>query len=216
MSRAQRAARVRGLYGIADGTFRPEVPLLDKLDALLRGGCQVVQLRMKTEAAGVVLARCREAVPRCRAAGALCLVNDRADLAVLSDADGVHVGQEDLPVRDARALVGPDRLVGATVRTLAEALAAAADGADYVGFGPLFGTTTKDVKVSPRGLAMLAEVVRGCPIPVIAIGGIDLARIGEVARAGAAGAAVVSAALGPADAAAATRALAAAFEEGRS
>jgi thiamine-phosphate pyrophosphorylase len=201
----------RGLYGIADSGFRADMPVLDKVRAFAAAGAPVVQLRLKRESAAQALQLLREAAPICRAAGCLLVMNDRADLAHLGGADGVHLGNEDLPVAEARALLGPEMLIGATVRTLEEAHAAAQAGASYVGYGPVFGTSTKSLGVPPRGTAMLAEVVRGSPIPVVAIGGIDLARIGDVARTGAAAAAVVSAALGASDPAAAARELAARF-----
>ena len=143
------------------------------------------------------------------------ILNDRPDLAILADADGVHVGQEDLPTAEVRRLVGPARWVGSTVRNLPEALLAAEAGASYVGFGPVFGTRTKVMAVAPRGLDALREVVLGSPIPVVAIGGIGLSNIAAVARTGVSGAAVVSAVLESGDPAAAARELAKLFEGGR-
>jgi thiamine-phosphate pyrophosphorylase len=204
----------RGLYGIADTAFRRDLPLLDKIQAFISAGVGIVQVRAKGDSGRQILASTRQAVALGRQAGIRVVLNDRPDLAKLAQADGVHLGHEDLPVGEVRAWLGPDFLIGATVRTLDEARAAAAAGADYVGFGPIFGTTTKSVGVAPRGLAMLAEVVRGSPIPVIAIGGIDLDRIGSVAATGVAGAAVVSAVLGAADPIAAARDLSARFAAG--
>lgn len=206
----------RGLYGVADGGFRPELPVLAKVRAFVDAGATTVQLRLKEESPRHILELARAALPICRAAGCLLIINDRADLAMLAGADGVHLGEEDLPVVEARQLGGPSLRIGATVRDLEGARAAAGDGADYVGFGPVFGTTTKSVRIAPRGLEALAEVVRGSPIPVVAIGGITLERMGDVARTGAAGAAVVSSALGAADPSAAARELAGRFlSEGR-
>ena len=203
---AARRARLRGLYAIV---ARP-----GEAAAAIAGGAGVVQVRVKDLPAGEILAIARETVALARGR-ALVLVNDRADLALLSGADGVHVGDEDLPVPDARRLLGPDLLVGRTTRTLEEARAAIADGADHVGFGPIFATTTKALSVPPRGLGMLREVAAALGAPVVAIGGIALEGIGDVARAGAACAAVVGAIFGAGDAAANARALAAAFEAGR-
>jgi thiamine-phosphate pyrophosphorylase len=206
----------RGLYGIADGTFRPEVSVLDKVRALVEGGAVCVQLRLKKESPAHVLELARAAAPLCRERGVLFLVNDRVDLAKLAGADGVHLGQDDLPIAEARRLVGEDFWIGATVRTLEEAKRAADEGADHVGFGPMFGTKTKSVGVPPRGLEMLTDVAKNSPLPVVAIGGIDLERIESVARAGAHGAAVVSAALGAPDMRAATQQLAERFRRGQS
>ena len=150
----------------------------------------MVQLRLKSSPAGAILAASRKVVELARGR-ALVLVNDRADLAVLADADGVHVGDEDLPPVEARRIVGEGRLVGRTCRTLDEARAALAEGADHVGFGPVFGSSSKPLPVAPRGLGALREVATALPAPVVAIGGITLESIGAVAEAGAAAAAVI-------------------------
>ncbi|BDG03598.1 thiamine phosphate synthase [Anaeromyxobacter oryzae] len=206
---AARRARLGGLYAIVGGAAA-----VSQAEAAIAGGASVVQVRVKDRPAGEILDIARRIVAL--AAGrALVIVNDRADLALLAGADGVHLGDEDLPVPDARRLLGPDLLVGRTTRTLEEARAALAGGADHVGFGPVFGTRTKVLAVPPRGLATLAEVARALPAPVVAIGGIGLDTISEVARAGAACAAVIDALFGAGDPAANARALAARFEAGR-
>jgi thiamine-phosphate pyrophosphorylase len=146
---------------------------------------------------------------------ALVIVNDRADLAVLAGADGVHVGEEDLPVAAARAVVGPDLLVGRSTRTLEEGLAALADGADHVGYGPIFATASKAIAAPPRGLGALGEVASRLPAPVVAIGGIGLDTIGPVAAAGAAAAAVIGALFDTPEPRRQAAALAAAFAAGR-
>jgi thiamine-phosphate pyrophosphorylase len=185
-----RLARLRGLYVVV-GTAAPGDPV-DQARAALEGGAEVVQVRLKDAPAGEVLEVARRVVDLARGR-ALVLVNDRADLAVLAGADGVHVGDDDLPPADARRVVGPDLLVGRTCRTLGDARAAIAAGADHVGYGPVFVARAKVVDAAPRGLDGLAEVARGLGAPVVAIGGIDEARVGAVAAAGAACAAVVSA-----------------------
>lgn len=203
---AARRARLRGLYAIV---ARPA-----EAAAAVAGGAGVLQVRVKDAPSGEVLRVAREVVALARGR-ALVLVNDRADLALLADADGVHVGDEDLPVAEARRLLGDGLLVGRTTRTLAEARAAVAEGADHVGFGPIFATTTKALAVPPRGLAPLREVAAALGAPVVAIGGIGEATIGEVAAAGAACAAVVAAIFGAGDPVENARRLAGAFEAGR-
>jgi thiamine-phosphate pyrophosphorylase len=180
-----RIARLRGLYAIV-GDDDP----IGHARLAVEGGAGVVQVRMKSSPAGAVLDAAREIVALSRGR-ALVLVNDRADLAVLAGADGVHVGDEDLPVDEVRRIVGPAMLLGRSTRTLAEGRAALASGADHVGFGPMFPTRTKEIAVAPRGLAGLREVAVARGAPVVAIGGITLETIGEVAGAGAAAAAVV-------------------------
>ncbi|MCP3140733.1 thiamine phosphate synthase [Pyxidicoccus xibeiensis] len=206
----------RGPYLLCDDTVLPDVPLVDKAARLVAGGARVVQLRMKRTPPRDALAAAREVAALCRRAGALCLVNDRVDLALLAGADGVHVGDDDLPPEAARELLGPGRLVGVTVRGVEGARVAQAAGADYVGVGPLFGTTTKQVAAPVLGLESFAAVVRDSPLPVVGIGGVGLANIGRVAAAGAHGAAVVSDALLAEDIAERVRLLLAAFERGRS
>ncbi len=183
--RRRRLARLRGLYAIVGD----EDPVANAA-AALDGGASVVQVRLKTTPAGPFLAIARKVVELGRGR-ALVLVNDRPDVAFLAGADGVHVGDEDLPPSDARRIVGEELLVGRTCRTLEEARTALADGADHVGFGPLFGSESKALAVPPRGLAMLREVTAALPAPVVAIGGITLDTIREVAAAGAAAAAVI-------------------------
>ena len=208
-ARSSRLARLRGLYAIVGGAD----PVAQAVEALA-GGASVLQLRVKERPAGEVLAVAERLVALARGR-ALVIVNDRADLAVLAGADGVHVGDEDLPVAAARAVVGPDLLVGRSTRTLADGLAALAEGADHVGFGPIFATATKRIEEAPRGLGMLAEVASRLPAPVVAIGGIGLDTIGPVAAAGAAAAAVIGAIFDGEDPRRRAEALAAAFAAGR-
>jgi thiamine-phosphate pyrophosphorylase len=201
-----RLARLRGLYAIVASPVEAA--------AAIAGGAGVVQVRVKDAPSGEVLRIAREVVAL-GAGRALVLVNDRVDLALLSGADGVHVGDDDLPPEEARRLVGPGLLVGRTTRTLAEARAALAAGADHVGFGPIFATTTKALAVPPRGLDALREVSGGLGAPVVAIGGIEEGTIADVARAGAACAAVIGAIFRAGDPAANARRLADAFVRGR-
>jgi thiamine-phosphate pyrophosphorylase len=203
---AARRARLRGLYAIV---ARPA-----EAARAVAGGAGVVQLRIKDAPAGEILRIARETVALV-GGRALVLVNDRADLALLSGADGVHLGDDDLPVPDARRLLGADLLVGRTTRTLEEARSALAEGADHVGFGPVFATATKALAVPPRGIARLREVCAAAGAPVVAIGGIGEDTIGAVAGAGAACAAVIGALLAGGDPEANARRLTAAFEAGR-
>jgi len=214
MNAYARPSLPRGLYVLCDDTVRPELALAEKAARLLAGGARVVQLRMKRTPIKEALAAAREVVAACRRAGAVCLLNDRVDLALLAGADGVHVGDEDLPPEAARELLGPGRLLGVTVRGLADAHAARAAGADYVGLGPVFGTTTKQVAAPVLGLRGFEAVVRESPLPVVGIGGVKLENIAELAATGAHGGAVASDALLAEDIAERVRRLAAAFDRG--
>jgi len=205
-----------GVYGLCDDTVRPDLPIPRQAALLLEGGIRVLQLRLKRTPARAALAACREAVARCREAGALCLVNDRVDWALLSGAGGAHVGDEDLPPEDARRLLGPSRVLGVTARDAAMARAAAVAGADYVGVGPVFATSTKRVDAPLLGPEGLSAVVRESPLPVVAIGGIGLSTASQVAAAGARMAAVASDLLCHPDLPGRARAVQERFESGRS
>ncbi len=145
---------------------------LDVVRGAVSAGPVAVQIRVKTTdrlAYELTLA----ALPLCRAAGALCLVDDRLGVALAAGADGVHVGADDLPVAAARRVLGPTAVLGATCRNPEAARAAVADGATYLGVGPAFATTTKDGLPAPLGPARIAVIAAAVPdTPVIAIGGI--------------------------------------------
>ena len=182
----------RGLYAVLDDGARPELTLVEQARLLARAGVRVAQVRCKGAVGRVAWESVRDAVDVLRQAGVVALVNDRVDWALLSGADGVHVGDEDLPPAEARRLLGPDRIVGVTVRGAAGAAEAAAAGATYVGLGPVFATRTKEVPAPVMGLERLRSEVQAIPLPVVAIGGIRLEVVSDVARTGVHGVAVVS------------------------
>lgn len=187
---------------------------LDVVRAALAGGAPVVQVRTKTGSDLVRYAFACQVVALCRAAGALCLVNDRVDLSLAAGAGGTHVGADDLPVEVVRRIAGPGHLVGGTARDPVRAAALVAAGADYLGVGPAFATSTKDGLPDPIGPAGVAAVATAVAVPVIAIGGVTAARVPVLRAAGAHGVAVVSAVTAAADPAAATRTLVAALDVG--
>jgi thiamine-phosphate pyrophosphorylase len=152
----------------------------------------VIQLRAKSAPAARVLGLAREIRRRTRDHGVVFLVNDRVDIALLAEADGVHLGQDDLPVQEARRLLPPGSLIGLSTHSEAELRAALTSGADYLGFGPVFATSTKERPAPVRGLADLAAAARFSPLPVVAIGGITVGRAASVRAAGAAAMAVIS------------------------
>jgi thiamine-phosphate pyrophosphorylase len=209
------AAIPAGLYAICDDSVRGELTVRTKAECLLQGGVQILQLRLKRTSPAQALADCRWIATLCRRSGAVCLVNDRVDYALMAQADGVHVGEDDLPVKEARRLLGKGGVVGATVRNLAGAENAKAAGADYVGVGPVLETKTKEVNHPALGIAQLTSIARGSPLPVVAISGISLENIGQIAAAGAHGAAVLSDLLGAVDISSRARELREAFARGR-
>ncbi|GIF73822.1 thiamine phosphate synthase [Asanoa siamensis] len=171
--------------------------------AALAGGAPVVQVRTKTGSDRQRYAFAREVVLLCRADRALCIVNDRVDLALAARADGTHVGADDLPIEVVRRIAGPAHLIGGTARDPVTAAALVTAGADYLGVGPAFATTTKDGLPDPIGPAGVAAVAVAVRVPVIAIGGVTVDRVPALRKAGAHGVAVVSAVSGAADPAAA-------------
>lgn len=159
--------------------------------AFVAGGARLLQVRQKSPGSGALLALLAEIVRDAAPAGAPVIVNDRADLAALSGAAGVHVGQNDLPAAVVRSILGVDRLIGVSTHTPGQVDAAAAGPADYVAVGPVFRTSTKDTGYEPRGLD-LVRYAAGKGKPVVAIGGISLENAREVIAAGAASVAVIS------------------------
>jgi thiamine-phosphate pyrophosphorylase len=161
-------------------------------EACVRGGARLLQLRgRKDEASAELTALAEQVAAVAHAAGARVIINDRADIARLAHADGVHVGQTDLPVAAVRAIVGNDAIVGISTHDRDQVDAALSGAASYVAVGPVFLTATKDTGYSPRGLD-LVRYAAGRGKPIVAIGGITLDRAAEVVAAGASALAVIS------------------------
>jgi thiamine-phosphate pyrophosphorylase len=171
----------------------------------VNAGLPAVQLRERDLSTGELLALAREVQSITAPRAVPLIVNDRVDLALSLNMDGVHLRANSVPVSVARRLIGADRLVGVSTHSIHEVRQANRDGADYVLFGPIFDTPSKRLFGSPVGLEALAEVCRASAVPVFAIGGITAASVSDVRRAGAHGVAVIGAILTRDDAAAATR-----------
>lgn len=195
------------IYAITDAGLSLGRSVEEAAAALLRGGVKIIQYREKKLKAGAMLEECRALRRLTQEAGACFIVNDHIDIAILVDADGVHVGQEDLPVPEVRKLVGPDKIIGLSTHDPRQAEAAVAAGADYIGVGPLFPTQTKEDVCAPVGVEYLEWVVAHLNIPFVAIGGIKRRNIGEVTRKGARCCAMVSELVGAEDIAARVREL---------
>jgi thiamine-phosphate pyrophosphorylase len=203
------------LYVITDAGAPPGRSHADIARAALAGGADAVQIRDKSATAENLCLAVSEIQPIARKFGAVLLVNDRVDVALVAGADGVHVGQEDLPAREARRLLPPPSVLGVSAGTVEEARKAERAGADYIGVGPVFATPTKPDAGEPIGIEGLAKIARAVKVPVVAIGGITLENVTAVIEAGAAGAAVVSAVVSAPDMAQAARALKARIAEAR-
>ncbi|MGH7798885.1 MAG: thiamine phosphate synthase [Candidatus Binatia bacterium] len=161
------------------------------LHDLLEGGAKFLQLRVKSLAASDFFELARHARTETRSRGCKLIVNDRVDIALACDADGVHLGQDDLPLAVGRRLVG-DKIIGISTHDLDQATEAEKNGADYIGFGPMFGTSTKDTGYAARGVEMLRQIRAGVNLPIVAIGGITENNVVQVWQAGATSAAIVS------------------------
>lgn len=196
--------RLPALYAIVDplDTGRSSVELAT---ALLAGGARLLQLRLKDASPRELLEAAVAIRPLARLAGALFFVNDRPDIARAAEADGVHLGQSDLPVAAARRVLAPRQLIGVSTHDLDEARAAAAAGADYIGVGPVFATTSKTRPLAPRGLDLVRAVRNAVDCPCVAIGGITADTAASVRAAGADAVAMIAALTRATDPAAAVR-----------
>ncbi len=190
------------IYAITDARLSLGRSLEEVASALMGAGVRLLQYREKNLKGGEMLEECRLLRRLTREAGACFIVNDHVDIAMLVEADGVHVGQEDLPVPEVRRLVGPDMIIGLSTHEPEQALAARALGADYLGVGPIFATQTKEDVVAPVGFAYLDWVAANIAMPFVAIGGIKAHNIADVARHGARCCCLVSELVGAPDIAA--------------
>nr|WP_300167623.1 thiamine phosphate synthase [uncultured Flavonifractor sp.] len=180
------------LYAVTDRSWLGERTLAQVVEQVLRGGATFLQLREKELDRAAFLAEAKELKALAAKYRVPFVINDDIDIALESDADGVHLGQTDLMGRDARALIGPDKILGITANTVELAVAAEKAGADYIGAGAVFGTTTKQ-NAKNLSLDTLRDICRAVTIPVVAIGGINGDNLPRLAGTGVAGAAVVSA-----------------------
>ncbi|MFV0439145.1 MAG: thiamine phosphate synthase [Desulfopila sp.] len=163
-----------GIYGMTAEKFSRGRTNLEVAQQMIDGGIRLIQYREKRseKSAAAILAECAAIREYTRQAGVLFIVNDYVDIAMLVDADGVHVGQDDLPVPEVRRLIGFDKLIGLSTHSPAQLTAAIAVGADYIGVGPIFTTATKGDAGDPVGLRYLDHVRQNSPLPFVAIGGI--------------------------------------------
>ena len=200
------------LYAVTDRHWLNGQRLEDVADELLAAGVTCLHLREKHQDPAEFVRMARALKPICARYGVPLILNDAVELAKEVDADGVHVGQDDMSVARARAILGPDKIIGASAHNVAEAVAAYQAGADYLGCGAVFGSATKtDASHLPEG--ELARVCAATPLPVVGIGGITEENLPRLAGSGVAGVALVSALFAPADKPAAVARLLAALEK---
>jgi len=212
--RRDKAGRLTGLYAIIDSQKLGGRSHLEVAEKIIRGGAKAIQLRHKLDNKGELLAIAQKLKDLCSENGVLFIINDYIDIALAVGADGLHLGQKDLPTAAARRLLPIDMLLGCSVTTVKQAKAAGAGGADYIAVGSMYPTKSKETAVVV-GPEMLRRVRGAVNVPLVAIGGINRDNAGEVAAAGAAGVVVISAILGVGDIEAAARQLIKAFEAGK-
>jgi thiamine-phosphate pyrophosphorylase len=182
-----------GLHVITDTMVQHKYSHTDLAKMALTGGARIIQYRRKNADTRTMVYEARTIMQLCREHDALLIINDRLDIALASRAHGLHLGQDDLPFAVARKHLGKDKILGCSAGTIVQAWKARDRGADYVGFGPVYPTTSKADASSVKGLEPLKEIVKHVELPIIAIGGINHNNIKEVMAAGAAGAAVIGA-----------------------
>lgn len=196
-----------GLYVITDETISGGQPHAMIARLALAGGADVIQLRDKNRSSSGLVSIGREIAALSREAGAVFIVNDRLDVAIACGADGVHLGQGDISVGTARQIAPPGFIIGVSVGSVEEAVAAEKEGADYLALSPTFSTSSKDDAGPGLGLDRLRKIRRVVSLPLVAIGGISRENVREVIAAGADGVAVISAVVASPDIAAAAREL---------
>lgn len=203
------------LYLVLDPGLCSEIGIVETAVAAAQAGATMVQLRDKTASANRLAATGKALKDALAGTGALLVVNDSVEAAIAIGADGLHIGQDDVSAVAARALIGPDMILGVSAETDALAAALDPDIVDYAGLGPVFATPSKPDHKRPIGMAGLARLAAACPVPAVAIGGLKAGHARAVFKAGARGMAVVSAICGTPDPGAATRVIIEAIAEAR-
>ncbi len=181
------------LHVLTDTSLQTRFSHVELARYAIEGGADVIQYREKNQPTNKMIETARQLMAVCSGAGVALIINDRIDVALAVEADGVHLGQDDFPIAKARQMLGHQAIIGGSADDLEQALGVQAAGADYVGLGPVFSTTSKDDAGPVTGLDKLADVCKNLNIPVVAIGGVDQTNAERVMAAGAYGIAVISA-----------------------
>jgi thiamine-phosphate pyrophosphorylase len=202
------------LHVLTDTLLQRRFSHTELAEMAIAGGADAIQFRQKEGSTRDMIEIAARMKAICRKAGAAFIVNDRIDIAIASNADGVHLGQGDLPIPLARRLLGNDKIIGGSAGSPEEAMRCVREGADYIGFGPVFNTMSKDDAGAAKGIEGMKALLKDVRAPVIAIGGINAGNLPEVIRAGAYGVAVISAVCCTDDPVLAARRLREALEHG--
>ena len=206
--------KIGKLHILTDTVLQSRFSHMEITRLAIAGGADTIQYRQKSGTTREMIEIARNMKRLCSEADVTFIVNDRLDVAIAAEADGVHLGQEDFPIPMARELLGEGRIIGGSAATLDEARKCLSEGADYVGFGPVYPTSSKDDAGPVSGIDILKQVVEIIPVPIIAIGGVGAENIPDVMRAGAHGIAVISAVCCQDDPEKATRSLYQALNKG--
>jgi thiamine-phosphate pyrophosphorylase len=206
--------KIGKLHILTDTVLQSRFSHMEITRLAIAGGADTIQYRQKSGSTREMIEIARNMKRLCSEAGVTFIVNDRLDVAIAAEADGVHLGQDDFPIPTARELLGEGRIIGGSAATVDEARKCLSEGADYVGFGPVYPTSSKDDAGPVSGIDILKQVVEIIPLPIIAIGGVGAENIPDVMRAGAHGIAVISAVCCQDDPEEATRALYQALNKG--
>lgn len=190
--KSHKVSGIGRLYAVIDLSIVPVEKTAEASRAIIAGGAGIIQLRAKGFSSADMLRAARFIKAEAIRGNALFIVNDRADIALICGADGVHIGQDDLPVRAIRQTLGSGAVIGVSTHDVTEAMRAEKDGADYISIGPIFATTTKKDAETPKGLQAISEIKKNVNTPVVAIGGIKEEHVESVLKAGADAVAVIS------------------------
>lgn len=184
--------KIGKLHVLTDTVFQSRFSHQELARMAIRGGADTIQYRQKNGSTREMIHIAAQMKRVCSDQGVPLIVNDRVDVAIAAKADGVHLGQDDFPIPLARELLGQEMMIGASASNMEEVEQCLLEGADYVGFGPIYPTTSKDDAGSVKGIDSLVQVVKAVPVPIIAIGGIGLDNLLEVLLTGVHGIAVIS------------------------
>jgi thiamine-phosphate pyrophosphorylase len=195
------------LHVLTDTQLQKRFSYIDLTEMAIRGGADAIQFRQKHGSTREMIGTACHMKELCSRAGIKLIINDRVDIAIASNADGVHLGQDDFPVPLARRLLGDDRIIGGSAGNIEEAMKCVNEGVDYIGFGPVYPTLSKDDAGPAKGIDLMKQLINRVSCPVIAIGGVNSGNVKEIISAGAYGIAVISAVCCTEDPVTATREL---------
>jgi thiamine-phosphate pyrophosphorylase len=205
--RRKKVKKIGRFHVLTDTCLQTQLSHLELAELAISGGADTIQFREKSGETREMIRVAEQMQALCKSAGATFIVNDRVDVAIASHADGVHLGQNDFPIPLARKLLGEGIIIGGSAGNMEEARKCLSEGADYIGFGPVYFTASKEDAGPAGGLDLLKQVVAEIPLPIVAIGGITRENTPLVIQAGAHGIAVISAVCCQQDPAEATRCL---------